>query len=53
MGPLGDIAEFVAPYIADIVGSKLKEVMQTQVTIFKAPLQRIMKLWIAVNLTSK
>eukprot|EP00088_Acartia_fossae_P048786 TRINITY_DN5331_c0_g1_i1.p1 TRINITY_DN5331_c0_g1~~TRINITY_DN5331_c0_g1_i1.p1 ORF type:complete len:249 (+),score=51.50 TRINITY_DN5331_c0_g1_i1:78-824(+) len=31
MGPLGDIAEFVAPYIADIVGSKLKEVMQTQV----------------------
>jgi len=31
LGPLGDIAEYVSPYIADIVGNKLKEVMQTQV----------------------
>jgi len=31
LGPLGDIAEYVAPYIAEVVGKKLKEVMQTQV----------------------
>jgi len=31
LGPLGDIAEHVVPYIADVVGKKLKEVMQTQV----------------------
>lgn len=31
LGPLGDLAEYVAPYVADIVGKKLKEVLQTQV----------------------
>ena len=34
LGPLGDIAEHVVPYIADVVGKKLKEVMQTQVKCF-------------------
>jgi len=31
LGPLGDLAEYVAPYVANIVGEKLKEVLQTQV----------------------
>lgn len=31
LGPLGDIAGYVAPYIAEVVGKKLKEVMQNQV----------------------
>jgi len=31
LGPLGDLAEYASPYVADIVGKKLKEVLQTQV----------------------
>jgi len=31
LGPLGEIAEYVAPYIAEVVGKKLKEVLQNQV----------------------
>jgi len=31
LGPLGDLAGYAAPYIAEVVGKKLKEVLQTQV----------------------
>jgi len=31
LGPLDEIASYISPYVAEIVGKKLKEVLQTQV----------------------